>query len=46
VARWDAVHRQWDWAVPTLEAIPDVALAIELTIRYQPPSEPMRAPTS
>jgi len=45
-ARWAAGYKQWNWAVPTLEAVPDVAPAIELTSRYQPPSGPMPVPTS
>jgi hypothetical protein len=45
-ARWAAGYKQWNWAVPTREAVPDVAPAIELTSRYQPPSGPMPVPTS
>jgi hypothetical protein len=45
-ARWAAGYKQWNWAVPTLEAVPDVVPAIELTSRYQPPSGPMPVPTS
>ncbi|MGA8456790.1 MAG: hypothetical protein WB800_15405, partial [Streptosporangiaceae bacterium] len=46
VARWDAGNKQWRWAVPTLEAIPDVVPAIELTSRYQPLGGPMLVPAS
>lgn len=42
--RWDAHNKQWRWAVPALEAVPDVAPAIELTSRYQPPAGPMPIP--
>jgi hypothetical protein len=45
-ARWDSAGKQWRWAVPALEAVPDVAPAIELTGRYQPPAGPMLIPTS
>lgn len=45
-ARWDAHNKQWRWAIPSLDAIPDVAPAIELTSRYQPPGGPMPVPTS
>ncbi len=45
-ARWDRHNKQWHWAVPTPDAIPDVAPALELTSRYQPPSGPMPIPTS
>jgi hypothetical protein len=44
--KWHAGYKQWNWAVSTLETVPDVAPAIELTSRYQPPSGPMRTPTS
>lgn len=44
--RWDAHTKQWRWAVPALEAVPDVAPAIELTNRYQPATGPMPIPTS
>ncbi len=43
--RWDAHNKQWCWAVPALEAVPDVGPAIELTSRY-PPAGPMPIPTS
>lgn len=43
-ARWDAGHKQWRWAVPATEAVPDVGLAIDLTRRYQPPNGPMPTP--
>lgn len=42
--RWDAANKQWRWAVPALEAIPDVARAIELTPQYQPAAGPMLMP--
>lgn len=45
-ARWDAANKQWRWAVPALEAVPDVAPAIELTSLYQPPGGPMPIPGS
>lgn len=45
-SRWDAKNKQWRWAVPDLEAIPDIALAVELTGRYQPPAGPMPMPGS
>ena len=45
-SRWDAYNKQWRWDVPTLEAVPDVAPAIELTSRYQPPNGPMLTPSS
>ena len=45
-SRWDAHNKQWRWDVPTLEAVPDVTPAIELTSRYQPPNGPMLTPSS
>jgi hypothetical protein len=44
-ARWDAGNKQWRWAVPAPETIPDVAPAIELTSRFQPTAGPMLVPT-
>ncbi len=43
---WDAHNRQYDWAVPTLEAIPDLMPAVKLTSRYQPTSGSMAIPTA
>jgi hypothetical protein len=43
--RWDPHNKLWTWKVPTVEAIPDVGLAIELTSRYQPASGPMQMPS-
>lgn len=46
-SRWDAANKQWRWAIPTLQAVPDVASAIELTNRYQPSDgRPMPIPAS
>jgi hypothetical protein len=45
-ARWDAHNKQLRWAVPALEAMPDLMPAIELTSRYQPLAGPMLIPTS
>jgi len=43
-SRWAANYKQWNWEVPTLGAVPDVAPAIELTSRYQPSNGPMPVP--
>ena len=45
-SHWWANDRQWSWSVPNLEAVPDIAPAIELTRRYQPPNGPMPIPSS
>jgi len=45
-ARWDSNNKQWTWKVPTVEEIPDVGPAVELTSRYQPGSGPMPVPTN
>jgi hypothetical protein len=42
--RWDAHNKLWIWKVPTVEAIPDIAPAIELTSRHQPVSGAMPIP--
>lgn len=39
---WDAPRRQWTWAIPTLEDVPNVRLAIELSRPYQPETGPMQ----
>ena len=46
LSRWDASNKQLRWAVPALEAIPDVAPAIQLTRQYQPAAGPMLIPTA
>lgn len=43
---WDVHDKQWRWTVPTVDAIPDVSAAIELTNRYQPVNGPMLIPSS
>lgn len=45
-SRWYEHNKQWTWAIPNLEAIPDIALAVELTSRYQPPNGPMPTPAN
>jgi hypothetical protein len=45
-SRWDGGNKQWRWAVPVLDAVPDVGPAIELTNRYQPSDGPMPTPGS
>lgn len=42
--RWDSSNKQWTWKVPTLDLIPDVVKAVELTSRYQPARGPMLTP--
>jgi hypothetical protein len=42
--RWDANNKQWTWEVPTVEAVPNIGPAIELTSRHQPARGPMQAP--
>jgi hypothetical protein len=44
--RWAPNWKQWNWAVSTTADIPDVARAVEITSRYQPPNGPMPTPTS
>jgi hypothetical protein len=43
-SRWDANNKQWTWQVPTLQAIPELGPAVELTSRYQPVRGPMQTP--
>jgi hypothetical protein len=42
--RWDAHNKLWRWEVPEIDAVPDVAPAIELASRYQSPGGPMLIP--
>ena len=28
---WEPRHKQWEWAVPTVSAVPDVSLALDLS---------------
>jgi len=42
--RWDATNRQWTWTVPTIEQVPDVAIAIDISRQHQPVTGPMKAP--
>jgi hypothetical protein len=46
VSRWAANYKQWTWEVPSLETLPDVTPAVELTSRYQPLNGPMPIPAS
>jgi hypothetical protein len=40
-SRWDESTRQWTWLVPTLEQIPDVAVAIDISPEHQLATGPM-----
>jgi hypothetical protein len=41
---WHAPSRQWTWAVPTLDAVPDVRQALDLSRQLQPDKGPMPRP--
>jgi hypothetical protein len=41
---WHATGRQWTWAVPTLDDVPDVRLALDLSRARQPERGPMPRP--
>ena len=43
-SRWDEGTRQWAWLVPTLDQVPDVAIAIDVSREHQPVTGPMKAP--
>jgi hypothetical protein len=45
-SHWVPGNKQWQWSVPTLEAIPDFGPAMALTSRYQPESGSMTIPAS
>lgn len=47
-SRWEQSTRQWGWAVPTLQDVPDPASAIDVAREHQPargPMPPLAAPT-
>lgn len=46
VESWRAGTKEWHWAVPTVEDVPDIGPAIDATALYQPQSGPMPPPTS
>ncbi len=41
---WESSSRQWTWAIPALEDVPDVRLAVDLSRGLQPDKGPMPAP--
>jgi len=41
---WDSASRQWTWAIPTADDLPDIRLAVELSRDLQPNTGPMPAP--
>jgi len=41
--RWDETVRQWTWLIPTIDQVPDVAPAIDISRKYQPDKGPMKA---
>lgn len=43
-SRWVQVHHQWRWAIPTVDDIPDLSLAIRISLDYQPDRGPMPMP--
>jgi hypothetical protein len=45
-SEWDAKHKQWTWEIPSTTVIPDPTPALELSLRFQPASGPMRRPQS
>jgi hypothetical protein len=45
-SRWDGRDRQWGWLVPSLDQIPDVTPAIEISRPFQPVSGPMPPPVA
>jgi hypothetical protein len=41
---WDADNRQWTWAIPSPDDVPDVSRALELSRSLQPERGPMPRP--
>jgi hypothetical protein len=42
---WVAAEHEWGWHIPRLDAVPDVAAAIDVTRPYQPDTGPMILPS-
>ncbi len=42
-SRWEQSTRQWGWLIPSVEDLPDVALAVDLAREHQPEKGPMPA---
>lgn len=38
---WDGRERQWNWVITSLDEVPDVALALDLSVPLQPKTGPM-----
>lgn len=41
---WDGANRQWCWYVPSLEQVPDLTKALDISAGFQPESGPMPPP--
>jgi hypothetical protein len=44
--RWDSSSRQWTWAVPTINDVPDVRTALNTSRKFQPETGPMPVPAT
>lgn len=44
-SKWVSAERQWTWDIPSLDDVPDVKTAINLSRERQPTSGPMPRPT-
>jgi hypothetical protein len=42
-SRWETSTRQWGWRVPSVQAVPDVAPALDIALEHQPTKGPMKA---
>lgn len=43
-SRWDDSSRQWTWAIPSADDVPDLSVALKLSSELQPESGPMPRP--
>lgn len=43
-SHWNEADRQWTWAIPSLEHVPDVSKALDLALPFQPERGPMLPP--
>jgi hypothetical protein len=44
VESWNASEHEWGWTIPSMDAVPDLAPAIELVAPFHPARGPMVGP--
>jgi hypothetical protein len=41
---WDEHSKEWSWAIVSVDLVPDVGLAVDISRKFQPERGPMRIP--